>query len=688
MRQFAVAVHPALHLCAFLCAIAIVFFTLAPVSSQETPTTIVLHTGTAWLVPTDWNNSGNTVDVIGGGSGGGGGGAYAHVSNVILNPGETVGYVVGGPSQDSYFCNSASNCNSIIDSAVKVGAKGGLGSAGGAASDSVGTIRYSGGSRGGRETYFDCGYGGGGGAGGPHGNGARGGNAFSDINTAVITGGGGGASGGGSQGGNGSITAGGRGGSNFFGNGGGSSGTAGTEGGGGGGGKNAGSPGSGGDGVDIISTVGSGGGGGGKSSCTPSAKGGNGGLYGGGGGGGGSALGAPGVIVIMYFPIAGVPFAPIIDAADGTTEIVLTWSTPSSDGGSAITGYKIYRGTSPSPTTLYTSVGVVNTYTDSAAVQGTTYYYRVKATNAIGDSVYSNEDSAVLTSSCPGGSNGGNVTGWAWSDTIGWISLNSGDADTCSSYTYGLSIDSSDNITGYAWSENIGWIKFGGLSSFPSGSGTVASNARVQGSTVFGWARACAGTVPGDCSSMTSRTDGWDGWISLSGTGYGVTANGSGLLGYAWGDTNVGWIDFSANYACAVSEGYYCDGDVRHYKNVSCDIDTVPGVPETCSYLCSPGACIPPPDPSGTLGNGVAITATPTFIRSDGIAHITWGTQYTTSCTVTGTNGDTWYPDTSGTQSSSPIQKTTTYTLSCVGSEGAALNQSVTVRVAPKFRER
>src|SRR3989344_410792 len=67
-------------------------------------------------------------------------------------------------------------------------------------------------------------------------------------------------------------------------------------------------------------------------------------------------------------------------------------------------------------------------------------------------------------------------------------------------------------VTGYAWSDNIGWIKFDGLSSYPAPGSDWVAKANTSTGVFTGWARACAGTVPpGDCSSMASRTDGWDG---------------------------------------------------------------------------------------------------------------------------------------------------------------------------------
>jgi hypothetical protein len=136
------------------------------------------------------------------------------------------------------------------------------------------------------------------------------------------------------------------------------------------------------------------------------------------------------------------------------------------------------------------------------------------------------------------------LSGYAWSDNIGWISFQSTDQP--------VRIDETGALSGYAWSDNIGWVKFGGLSAFPNAS--LGGNATLEdGLRLKGWARACAGTRAGDCSSMASRTDGWDGWISLAGPGgsgrYGVTLSDREFSGFAWGSDVVGWVDWSGVFA-------------------------------------------------------------------------------------------------------------------------------------------
>ncbi|MDD5031678.1 MAG: hypothetical protein PHR36_01380, partial [Patescibacteria group bacterium] len=54
-----------------------------------------------------------------------------------------------------------------------------------------------------------------------------------------------------------------------------------------------------------------------------------------------------------------------------------------------------------------------------------------------------------------------NVTGYAWSENIGWISFSCSNDNSCLTVDYGVAVDpATGNISGYAWSENIGWISF------------------------------------------------------------------------------------------------------------------------------------------------------------------------------------------------------------------------------------
>src|SRR5207249_2757061 len=70
--------------------------------------------------------------------------------------------------------------------------------------------------------------------------------------------------------------------------------------------------------------------------------------------------------------IPGVPSAPqnLVATAD-SAGVGLTWAAPLTDGGSPITGYTVYRGTSSGSGTPLATPGNVLTYTDATAATGT-----------------------------------------------------------------------------------------------------------------------------------------------------------------------------------------------------------------------------------------------------------------------------------------------------------------------------
>ena len=89
----------------------------------------------------------------------------------------------------------------------------------------------------------------------------------------------------------------------------------------------------------------------------------------------------------------GAPTGLTATAGDGAASLV--WTAPVFDGGSAITGYRIYRGTSSGGETFLQGVGSVTTFADSGLTNGQTYYYKVSAENAVGESQLSSEASAT-----------------------------------------------------------------------------------------------------------------------------------------------------------------------------------------------------------------------------------------------------------------------------------------------------
>jgi hypothetical protein len=81
----------------------------------------------------------------------------------------------------------------------------------------------------------------------------------------------------------------------------------------------------------------------------------------------------------------------LIAVSLSTSQAKLSWSAPANYCGPPITNYKIYKSTSSGTETLLTTLGNVNSYTDNAVTNGTTYYYKVTAVNSVGESIPSNE---------------------------------------------------------------------------------------------------------------------------------------------------------------------------------------------------------------------------------------------------------------------------------------------------------
>ena len=136
--------------------------------------TIVITSGTTWVVPWDWNSANNRIEAIGGGAGGnanggGGGAAYSRINNFAANVGQTIAISIGAGGA----INANGGSTTFGNSSQLIAVGGGRASSstvrapGGTAAASNGTIKFNGGNGGVIRA-------GGGGAGGPAGIGANG----------------------------------------------------------------------------------------------------------------------------------------------------------------------------------------------------------------------------------------------------------------------------------------------------------------------------------------------------------------------------------------------------------------------------------------------------------------------------------------------------------------------------------
>lgn len=80
------------------------------------------------------------------------------------------------------------------------------------------------------------------------------------------------------------------------------------------------------------------------------------------------------------------------------------------------------------------------------------------------------------------------------------------------------------------------------------------------------------------------------------------------------------------------------------------------------------------------------IVAVPTLVRSGQTSSIRWSSQEMTSCTVSGTNGDSWQ-GLSGEKISKTLTQVTTYTLTCTAFNGKSFSTSTAVTIVPTWQE-
>ena len=247
----------------------------------------------------------------------------------------------------------------------------------------------------------------------------------------------------------------------------------------------------------------------------------------------------------------------------------------------------------------------------------------------------------------------GSLSGYAWSDNLGWISF--------SGSNYQVTIGSDGALTGYAWAnprddvsgtDNIGWISFNAADTASCG-----TPARLSGTSITGWAKA-----------LSADGNGWGGCISLSGSSpsYGVTLGSSGssqsgmLDGYAWADSTVGgWISFN----CAT--GGPTGNDICATRNY------------TVTYATNA-----PPPPSVSIGDFIA---SPSRVRSGNTTSLVYTVTSDIACSITGSDGSSYPVTADGIEHSvttGAITGNISYTLSC----GSASKQT-TAGLLPVYQE-
>lgn len=248
------------------------------------------------------------------------------------------------------------------------------------------------------------------------------------------------------------------------------------------------------------------------------------------------------------------------------------------------------------------------------------------------------------------------LTGFAWSSNIGWISLRGSN--------YGVDLSPTGALSGHAWASNLGWISFNPSDVTGCPDGVCAPTLNTQTGAVSGWIRACSGTKTKDCKG-TDRTDGWEGWIRLSGDNHtspqisgdgGVTyiPSTSNLKGYAWGSDIVGWVNF--NGASVVNDRPIID--LEEYGD-----DTEPPV---ISFF----------------------RMNPSTVNKGGSCVMRWEVENADDCTISGQGYSEEYDVSlpSGSDNTAAIESQQLYRITCSNSAGS-VSKTAVCRLNPRTIE-
>ena len=172
-------------------------------------------------------------------------------------------------------------------------------------------------------------------------------------------------------------------------------------------------------------------------------------------GGGGSE----GPLTSVATAVVSAPTAPgaptgLTATASGTTRIDLSWTAPASDGGSAITGYKIEISSDAGnawTTHLADTTSPNTTYSHTGLAAGTTRHYRVSAINTNGAGAASNVDDATTGTTVPDAPTGLTATASGTTQIdLSWTAPASDGGSAITGYKIEISSDG-----GNAWTTHL-----------------------------------------------------------------------------------------------------------------------------------------------------------------------------------------------------------------------------------------
>jgi len=148
----------------------------------------------------------------------------------------------------------------------------------------------------------------------------------------------------------------------------------------------------------------------------------------------------------------------------------------------------------------------------------------------------------------------------------------------------------------------------------------------------------------------------------------------------------------SATLTFACTPAYTCSGQTIQYTNSSCQVSNVTSCVSPAFCQAGSSSCLYPAiifNQSGSYTGNLQLV--PNLLQSGETTAVHWSVSNAQSCTVTGTNGDSWSGLSSPTkgETSKPITSQTIYTLACTAyGSNPNVSETATVNVTPVYEEK
>jgi predicted phage tail protein len=347
----------------------------------------------------------------------------------------------------------------------------------------------------------------------------------------------------------------------------------------------------------------------------------------------------------------------------GNTEVALTWSAPAIDGGAAVSDYIVQYSSNAGSTwsTFSDSTSSSTSATVTGLTNGTSYTFRVAATNNVGTGSYSTASAAVIPRTLAGaptavaGTYGNTEVALTWSAPAvnGGAAISdyaiqySSDGTTWTTFADGTSASTSATVTGLTNGTSY-TFRAAAVNNVGTGSYSAASAAVIP-RTLAGAPTAVAGTYGNTEVALTWTTPAVNGGAAISDYAIQYSTNGT-----TWTTFADGASASTSATVTGLTNGTSYTFRVAATNNVG-----------TGSYSTASAAVIPrtlagaPTAVAGTYGNtevaltwsapavngGAAISDYAIQYSSDGTTWTTFadGTSASTSATVTGLTNGTSY---------------------------------------------